>query len=327
MTTFPAQDWVNANIKDKSLEKLLLNTAEQSNVWWNKEVIGIGGQLTGDLTLENYPNLKEIEIESHQLTSLTLINCPKLESLKVRDNGLTKLELSKVNGDKQNNLKEIIASDNNLTSLDLTNCQQVKELLISDNPNLRELKNWNHKVIDNFNKVNTQVDLSSEEKQLIAKNDALFNIIKGVNQMGQTHELVLTEPIFTPKQNEEALKRLLIRTRDRWTEYFESEELDQVLAKKYPLLHVSFKDPKTREKGEQILILINGVIEKNYTYKQLLKEWNGDEDENKPYNPVNDYDLALLAFISHLRAFKPLSLLWQGKPLTEPIFYDFIHNN
>ena len=325
MPTFTAQEWVNTNLTDKGIKKLLLSPADKEKVLI-KEMIGIGGQLTGDLTLENYLELEEVEIDSHTLTSLTVINCPKLKSLDVRENELTKLELLKVNGDNNNSIKEIIASDNKLTTLDLTKCQGVKELLISDNPNLKELINLNHNILDNFNKVNTQIDLSSGEKQLIKKNEALFGIVKGVNDMGKQHELVLVEPIFSPEQNTEAIKRLLMRTRDDWTAYFEDVEKGltrEQLAKKYPMLHLSFQFPKLRDKAEKVLIVISGVIEKNYQYKELLKEWNGEDNEQKPYNPIYDFDLALFAFLNHLRAIEPLRVLWENQPLPNPVFYDF----
>ena len=312
MTDFKAQEWVDKTITDKAIKKILLSPLEPSKVW-KEDVIAVGGTLTGDLKIEGYSSLEEIGVKNHKLNSLTIINCPNLKHINIRNNALTKLE---VQGNNQ--LKELIASYNNLTSLDLTNCQQVEELLVSYNSSLRELKKLNQSSLKSVNIIETKIDLTKEEKELAQKNEYLLSVIKGVNEMGKEHELVLAEPIITPKQNEEAIHRLLTKTRNSWLDYIESKEPVEILAKKHPLLHLSFQFPNLKEKAKRILVWISGVIKKNYKYEDLLREWNGD-DEN--YSPLYDFDLSLYAFRQHVKAQKPLLANWENRPAVSPIIF------
>ncbi|CAG8771861.1 9074_t:CDS:2, partial [Ambispora leptoticha] len=77
-------------------------------------------KLTGELIISDYPNLEEINLSNHGLTSLIINNCPNLNSLNVRNNQLTKLELDAPD------LEEIIAGQNELTTLDLR--EEIAEL-------------------------------------------------------------------------------------------------------------------------------------------------------------------------------------------------------
>jgi len=319
MTDFKAQEWVDNNLKDKSIKKILLSPLEPSKVW-KEGVIAVGGTLIDDLKIENYPNLEEVGLKNHRLNSLTIINCPNIKHVNIRNNVITKLE---VQGNTQ--LKELIASQNKLTSLDLTNCQQIEELLVAKNSDLKELKKLNQNALKNLNIIETRVDLNKEEKELSQKNEYLLSVIKGVNEMGKEHELVLTEPIITPKQNDEAIHRLLTKTRNKWLAYFRDFEAGmpaEELAQKYPLLHLSFKYPKIRTKAKEILLYMSGVIKDNHTYDILLKEWNGDGED---YNPLHDYDLSLFAFRQHVKAQKPLMVNWEQQPQVNPII--FINDN
>ncbi|KLL04609.1 MAG: hypothetical protein MRERV_16c014 [Mycoplasmataceae bacterium RV_VA103A] len=302
-----AQEYLEKNWSDKNITQINLSSDQI--------------ELTGDLIVEDYPLLKKIELKNHQLNSLTVINCPNLQHVNVRDNGLTILDLSKVKVDMdkkgvENEVKEIIASQNNLTILDLTNCQQVQELLVADNADLKELKNLNQTFLKNFNLINTQTDLDKEKQTLKQKNDYLFDIIKGVNEMGKDRGLALSDLIVSPEQNEEAIKRLLIKTRNSWVEYLESKDPD--IGKKKPLLHLSFQFPHLRRKAQEILIYISGVIVGNYTYDELLKEWNGESED---YQPIYDFDLALFSFINHVQVQKPLMASWEKQPQTSPLIF------
>src|SRR2546421_11459889 len=111
-------------------------------------------KLAGEAIIQDYPNLEEIDLSNHELTSLTILNCPQLKEINVRNNQLTKLELDSPE------LTELFAGGNELSILDLTNCQKIKKLIVPDNPLLTEIKGLNLAVINNINIANTLINLS-----------------------------------------------------------------------------------------------------------------------------------------------------------------------
>ncbi|CAG8722245.1 10715_t:CDS:2, partial [Racocetra persica] len=261
-------------------------------------------KLTGDLIVEDYPLLKKIELKNHHLNSLTVINCPNLQHVNVRDNGLTILDLSKVKIDMdkkgvESEVKEIIASQNNLTILDLTNCQQVQELLVADNADLKELKNLNQTFLKNFNLINTQIDLEKEKQTLRQRNDYLFDIIKGVNEMGKDRGLALSDLIVSPEQNEEAIKRLLIKTRNRDIAnlklkpsqeqkldlYDKLQQTPQAVKERISELEEKLKQME-QEKGDKIKELETKLEEANNKYQQTAA------DKDKEIRDVKELDQA-----------------------------------
>src|SRR2546429_4778642 len=99
MATFNAQEYFDKNLTAKDIKKIDSGFT--------------GDKMTGELIIQDYPNLEEITLSNHELTSLTVINCPNLKEVNVRHNQLTKLEIS---GD--NKIEQIIAGNNELTTLD-----------------------------------------------------------------------------------------------------------------------------------------------------------------------------------------------------------------
>ncbi|MEG7978939.1 MAG: hypothetical protein NY202_03390 [Mollicutes bacterium UO1] len=126
MTTINAQEYI-----EQHLDKKLETTISESSLRLVAE------KLTGDLLIQDYPNLEEIDLANHELTNLTISNCPNLKEINVRHNQLTKLELDSPE------LTELIAGQNELTTLDLTNCQKVKKLMMPDNPLLANITGLN----------------------------------------------------------------------------------------------------------------------------------------------------------------------------------------
>jgi len=96
-----------------------------------------------------------------------------------------------------------------------------------------------------------ETNLLEENKQLKEEKQALYEIVRQADELDRQKKLVLTELIQTPKQTEEAIKRLLKTTEQSWREYFESE--DPNIAEKKFMLGLSFKDPELRRKGKEIL--------------------------------------------------------------------------
>src|SRR5436309_1043933 len=123
MNNFNAQEYFDQNYSDKDIEKI--------------DEGFTGDKMTGELTIRDYPNLEEISLPNHQLTSLTIANCPNLKGINVRGNRLSKLEINRTKIDAENNpitneIKEVIAGVNELTALDLTNCDKLEKLFLPD---------------------------------------------------------------------------------------------------------------------------------------------------------------------------------------------------
>jgi len=163
------------------LEKNLTNNLTDKNI--SKihvfPLLGEEIKLIGDLIIQDYPQLEEIELPNHELTSLTIINCPNLKEINVRHNNLTKLELDSPN------LGEIIAGQNELTSLDLTPCQKIKKLIIPDNPSLTEIKGLNLTTINNINITNTLINLITDYEGLITEKEELLKSIKTLKEAAE----------------------------------------------------------------------------------------------------------------------------------------------
>jgi len=194
--TFNAQEYFDKNLTDKSIKVISSDFGP-----FNKEL------LTGELVIQDYPNLEEIYLPNHELTSLKLINCPNLKSINVRANQLTKLEIE---GDNQ--ISEIIAGGNELSELNLTNCSKLAELIIPDNPYLTEIKGLNLSSIKNINITNTAVNLAQDYEILKASKEEALKAVKILKEAAEEKGFTLTEAVQNSIQAEEAIQRLLKKT-------------------------------------------------------------------------------------------------------------------
>jgi len=203
MTKIKAQELIDQNLQNltgKEVEEIKLSPLLFSSE--NSEEI----KLIGELVIQDYPNLEELDLKNHELTSLTITNCPNLKQVNVRNNQLTKLEIS------AQNLSEIIAGKNELITLNLTNCPKISRLIIPDNPLLDKLEGLNLANIKDININNTLVNLGEEYEELKQEKEELLRIIKTTKEAAEEKELVLTETIQTSIQAEEAIQRLLKKT-------------------------------------------------------------------------------------------------------------------
>src|ERR1043166_5559244 len=113
MVTSEAQEYIEKNYSDKSIKEITFNSKEE--------------KLIEDLIIQDYPNLEQISLPNHELTSLTIANCPNLKEINVRNNQLTKLEIG-----ENNQINELIAGHNEINPLNLTNCPNFKKLMFLD---------------------------------------------------------------------------------------------------------------------------------------------------------------------------------------------------
>ena len=276
MNEIKAQEFIEQNT-DKNLETVISHGSLR---------LREHDKLIGELIIQDYSELEEINLTNYELTSLTVINCPKLTHINVRNNKLTKLELQKVNIDSEdkpiaNEITEIIAGGNELITLDLICCEKLSKLMVADNSALNKLKNLNLNNIKNINITNTSISLSEDYEELKKKNARLLKLAKAV----QKNKLTLIEPIQTVKQAEEAIQRHLKETEQSWREYFEADEITQ---EQKTLLHLSFKDSELNWKGREILTLIvEAQVNKNY--QDLLINWQGGSE----YQATYDFDGSL----------------------------------
>lgn len=254
MNQIKAQEYLEKNWTDKSIK--VVSFAGFSD----KE------KLTKELTIQDFPQLEEVNLSNHELTSLTIINCPNLKSLNVRNNQLTKLAVDSPN------LEEIIAGQNELTVLDLTNCQKVKKLLVADNPLLTEIKGLNLKVVCNINVTNTLVNLTTDYERLMVEKNEAVEKIKELKEAAEEKGWILTRTIQNSIQAEEAVQELLKKTEKDWKEGLKHPE------NALP----SFQLPETRRITQELLLaIIQAKVSRNY--QKLVEDWDkriekGEED-------------------------------------------------
>jgi len=206
-------------------------------------------KIEGEMIIQDYPNLEEISLPNHELTSLTIINCPNLKAINLRNNQLTKLEIA------GENITELIASQNQLETLNLTNCPKISRLIIPDNPLLSKLENLNLANIKDINTINTLVNLAEDYEELKLEKAELLRIIKTLKEGAEEKGLVLTETIQNSIQAEEAIQRLLKKEIEELRYYLDNPE--QALP--------SFQLPETRRRIQEILLaIIQAKISGNY---------------------------------------------------------------
>lgn len=107
--------------------------------------------LTGDLKIDDWANLKVLNVGDNELTSLEISNCPKLERIICSHNGkkvLEEISDSEVKVREENptlkkltitncpNAKRIYASYNDLQELNLSSLPKLKYLFCGNNPKL-----------------------------------------------------------------------------------------------------------------------------------------------------------------------------------------------
>lgn len=258
--TFIAQEYFDKNLTAEDIKKI--------------DVGFSGEKLTGELIIQDYPNLEEIILPNHELTSLTITNCPKLKQINVRNNQLSKLEIT-----NSPQITELIAGQNELTSLNLSNCPQISRSILCDNPLLSELKGLNLANVKDINITNTSLNLASEYEELKAKKEELLGVIKTLKENAEEKGWTLTEAIQDSSQVEEAIQRHLQKTEKEWREYLAHPE------KSLP----AFQIPESREKVKKTLIWI-AEAQTSHDYQELADKWN----EGKEYNGENDFDCGSL---------------------------------
>src|SRR5262249_41774430 len=124
------QEYINQNFADKQIKAIGLIYIE--------DLIPQAVKLTGELIIQDYPQLEVISLANHELTSLTITNCSNLKEVNVRNNQLTKLEIT-----GSNQISTIIAGQNQLETLNCSDCSELKRLVVPDNPLLSEIKGLN----------------------------------------------------------------------------------------------------------------------------------------------------------------------------------------
>ena len=254
--TFNAQEYFDKNLTDKSIKVISSDFGP-----FNKEL------LTGELVIQDYPNLEEIYLPNHELTSLKLINCPNLKSINVRANQLTKLEIE---GDNQ--ISEIIAGGNELSELNLTNCSKLAELIIPDNPYLTEIKGLNLSSIKNINITNTAVNLAQDYEILKASKEEALKAVKILKEAAEEKGFTLTEAVQNSIQAEEAIQRLLKKTEKDYRWWLDNP--NQALP--------SFQLPETRRRIQEFLLaIIQTKVSGNY--QAFLEQWNYEDNAHEVF--------------------------------------------
>ncbi|CFW92970.1 Leucine-rich repeat protein protein of unknown function [endosymbiont DhMRE of Dentiscutata heterogama] len=253
-----AQEYLAKNWSDKNIATIHLLPDKEEK------------KLSGELIIQDYPNLQEINLPNQELTSLIINNCPNLKRINVRNNQLSRLEFSQTP-----EIEQLIAGQNEFSILDLTNCPKLKELIAPDNSYLTGIKGFNLSTVINLNITNTSVNLAQDYEELKAEKERLLGVIENLKKGGEEGKLMMTEAIESSGQVEEAIQRHLQKTEKEWREYLTHPE------KALP----AFQVPESRQKVKKVLILI-AEAQTNRNYQELYDEWNGKGE----YNGENDFD-------------------------------------
>ncbi|KLL02381.1 MAG: hypothetical protein MRERC_2c123 [Mycoplasmataceae bacterium RC_NB112A] len=127
-----AQVWLNDKYPDKSVKEIFGRNPSSGST----TALLPTETLTGELKIENFPDLEEIElVDSRELDKLIIKNCPKLERVNVQDSGVKELEI----GLGVDNLLFLDFSfETDLTDRPIP--RKVDELDLSNVPNLKVIR-------------------------------------------------------------------------------------------------------------------------------------------------------------------------------------------
>jgi hypothetical protein len=143
-----AKSWLSGQLNgNKANLKKILATGEVP-VDNTTEIVNPGGDfLTGELTIEGYENLTEIDLRNNKLTNLIVRNCPKLTKIAVNKNKelkLLKFDEAKLdsNGNAVGNvLEELRCLDcTELEELSLKKCEKLSQLCAQNCTKLKKIK-------------------------------------------------------------------------------------------------------------------------------------------------------------------------------------------
>jgi len=129
--TKTAQSWLDTTYGNKSAGgKIELHSWSP---WVDSEI------LTGDLLIDGYINVEEIEVERWEqgkggksrgeITKVTVSNCPKLKKLHLESNKIKEIVFK----DKLSNLTDLRLGDNQLTEIDISNLPALSVLILPSN--------------------------------------------------------------------------------------------------------------------------------------------------------------------------------------------------
>jgi len=135
MTEETVQNWLNTTYQDKNVSKIEL---------WNKER-GEPGKLTGELKIEGYTKVEEINFErwdkekfKDEITKVTISNCPQVKKIKFNNNKITEIIFQGTFP----NLGWLDLPDNKLTKVGVGKFPNLTRLNVARNPNLTEIEGW-----------------------------------------------------------------------------------------------------------------------------------------------------------------------------------------
>jgi len=133
--TKTAQSWLNAKYQDKSVDKI---------EWYDKKG-GAEEELTGELLIEGYTNIKEIDFKwwgknkvKNKITKVVIKNCPGVKRVYFNNNEITEITFEGT----FNGLEWLELIDNKLTKIDVGKLPNLTSLYIARNPNITEIEGW-----------------------------------------------------------------------------------------------------------------------------------------------------------------------------------------
>jgi hypothetical protein len=85
--------------------------------------------LTGDLVIEGYPNLETISLEEMRINKLTIEDCPNVKEIEVYGSGITEI----IGLENLPNLETLNCGDNQISRLDINENTKLTELSVFDN--------------------------------------------------------------------------------------------------------------------------------------------------------------------------------------------------
>ncbi|RHZ35956.1 GTPase [endosymbiont GvMRE of Glomus versiforme] len=223
--------------------------------------------LKGDLKLEGFTNLQNLNCSGHELTSLDLGECRFLTELDCQNN---KLNILNINGCHY--LDRVDCSSNNLRDLDPSNCTKLKEINCGSNNYLEEV---NISSCSELTKIGFGFTYNNEKNKLVqvsqvilAQDDDIRNIlIVGMTGNGKsTLANVLTD---TNQFRAEGFSTSI-------TEIFKKSEIFEWQGKKYCVIdNIGFGDTSDLSKEDLLYRIGQGIYSARQGINQILFVFKG----------------------------------------------------
>ncbi|WNE40895.1 MAG: hypothetical protein mread185_000352 [Mycoplasmataceae bacterium] len=158
-----------------------------------KKINSENKKLEGELLIDNFPNLTEVNVrDAERITKLTIIDCPKVKEILAYNNQITEIE----GIDKLSELRKLDFAKNKVEKMDVSQNAKLVYLVCHNNPNLKEITG-----VENLSQLtffNGKWNSSEENKGTVLR--SVLNIAEMVGSLGIDEEKIKGRKIDETKK-------------------------------------------------------------------------------------------------------------------------------